>query len=120
MKKSPLNRKKPINRISIKKKLELKETGDARKFYKDQCSSCECCGQRPVDDCHEIAAGAARHLAVRKPNLWLGVCRTCHEGLQGDSRARNLLLKIEAVIRDYNECCEGLGYVTLEDVLCEL
>lgn len=97
-------KRSPLRRVSQAKRREASETGPHRAFYVAAAGGfCEAC-ERPAElECHEIVGGQNRHKAVYKPNLWLALCRECHERLQGRAYGEQLAVKCEAIRRDINQ-----------------
>lgn len=100
MKRSPLNRKTPLNRGTKQlKRTPLKRTSkkkhkelnnDERKAWGNEFDWCFVCGWRAgtwhakgptmaVLDTHEVQGGGLRFKAVQEPSMWLRACRWCHE-----------------------------------------
>lgn len=139
MKRVPLNRKTPLrrlsakreaelkgkriystlNKISSKKRKELRETDAIRHAYLAAELPCECCFRRPADDPHEIPSGSGRHRAVYQPNAILFLCRECHFNLQGKPPAEQIAVKVRAMVRVHNEC-RGCNAVSTNKVIVAL
>jgi hypothetical protein len=102
MKRTPLSRKKPLRRVSERKRMEKAATDGPRRFYVEHARTCQCCQLANPTDCHEIAAGSSRHRSVYLPNTWLALCRECHELVQGMNLNEQVALKQAAIRRDIN------------------
>jgi len=125
MKRSPLKRstkplkRTPLKRISDKKRKEVRETKTARRANIELGVPCEFCGVQRATDCHEIAGGMSRHIAVYEPHQQMDVCRKCHDKWQGLPYAQQLAMKIKASIRAVNRC-RGCRAVSVEKVVMYL
>ena len=118
MKRSPMpNRKKPIKKVSDKKRKEINETGPFRKFYVTNQGLCDECQRNTASDCHEISSGEGRAAAVYLPNVWLALCRQCHDQLQGGPIEPQIATKFRAVLRDINACREGRVQFTMREIV---
>jgi hypothetical protein len=98
LKRSPMPaRKKPLNRVSKKRRKLMAQTSPARKSFVAGVFTCQCCMKRKAVDCHEIARGASRGKALEHRCAWLALCRTCHDLVDDLSEwpvARQLALKL--------------------------
>lgn len=121
MKRTPLRRKphadnphstfarrsNPMPRVSKKTQAFRNRVAVYRVAYvsaANKVDGCERCRCRPATDCHEIPAGAHRHVAVELPNTWLALCRECHDVVQGVAFIEQYNLKCEAVRHAINHC----------------
>lgn len=90
-------------RTVSKKRAKLKrETDPQRRAFVETVKTCMVCDGAPAVDCHEIARGAAREAALQLPQLWLAVCRKCHDNLddvQAFPSAKQLSYRIMHDIR---------------------
>ena len=112
------SRRTRLRRQSKKKRLEVSETGPARKLYRESHPVCECCGLAPSTEVHEIPRGASRQQAVRSSNAWLAVCRECHELLEDYSIwpiVQQVGLKLLRVLQEINAMRAGRPQVSLEE-----
>ena len=131
MKRTPLNRytelkrKKPIRKMSDKKKQELDETGPWRRAYREEigvCSECRRNGKpkEPSTEVHEIVGGPSRCIATYLPDTWRALCHRCHQQEQSTLRARQIAKKWLDVLDVTNSCCDGRGYTDAREVVEEL
>lgn len=81
-----------LRKVSSKKRREIKETKEEREIFKSEMCCCWCRRRKELD-VHEIFGGSHRQTTVRLRAFWLGVCRMCHDLVQGLPKAQQLALK---------------------------
>jgi len=108
-------RKKPMAKVSTKQAKLNRDTRGIRRANIERGVLCEFCGDAIAVDCHEIAGGMSRHLAVWEPHQQMDTCRKCHEEYQGLPYALQIALKAKAAIRAVNRC-RGCKAVSAEKV----
>lgn len=128
MKRTPLKRKKPLARISKKRRTLNALMNPGRVGFVLLADKCMCCRNADAVDCHEICRGSHREECLRYPRLWLALCRCCHE-LMDDAKAWPLEVQIALRIRwelerTVEEACEvrgrAAGAIGVKDVLVHL
>lgn len=104
----PPRRKTPLRPMSAQKCRQIRETAAARRAYVASKLLCECCHRRKATDCHEIARGSFRHVAVHERLTWLALCggpKGCHDKMDDYSVwpvARQMALKFLNSPEDFN------------------
>lgn len=77
MKRSPLKRKTPLNRVSSKRAEELKEYRKLKREYIKKQSICEICEtNKAIDIHHRLPLGRGGKLC--DTTIFVAVCRLCH------------------------------------------
>lgn len=121
--KTRLERKTPMRRVSAKRAKLMRTVGPARKEFRLAVGVCMLCRQNPASENHEIANGAAREKCLEVLDLQLCVCRSCHEAIQTAHPADQLALRtiwdIDYRTLKYNELM-GRNRVDTEDVIARL
>ncbi|MCI0536112.1 MAG: hypothetical protein L0Z50_12880 [Verrucomicrobiales bacterium] len=77
--------KKPLRRVSQKRAALKRRSDPARRAFVQAAECCMICRRVNHLECHEIARGIGRERSLERPELWLAVCRECHEEL-GDAK----------------------------------
>ena len=108
-----------IKAMSAKKRKEIADSKAIRSEYIKAGLPCELCEVLPATECHEITAGAHRHRAVYEMNAQLYLCRECHDVIQGLNYAKQIRVRIGAMIRAVNRC-HGSKVVDAGQVYFEL
>lgn len=75
-----------------------------RANYLRAAGACEVCRGSEAEHVHEITAGSSRQRAFGRPNVWLAVCASCHDKIQGSPFVEQYELKCEAVRHAINDC----------------
>ena len=114
-----------LKAIGANRKMLNALCGPSRKEFVAEVGVCMVCRQAQAIDCHEIIRGPGREAALAQPQLWLAVCRPCHEAMDDASEwpvPRQLMARVgwelEATIRLANACA-GLAEtaITEQEVL---
>lgn len=119
-------RKKPINRVSKKRREQRKQVSPLEREFLTQFPTCVYCGQRKATGVDHIARGSSRHRAIEHRCCWNASCWDCNSGDANDHAAfpveRKLAVKLATDgeffdLDTFNEIRgRAPGAVTLADV----
>lgn len=96
----------PLRKVGKQKQREQRTVDPMRRLLRSTKGRCVHCDRAfAVDhlECHEIVGGSNRWKAVQDPDLWLVVCRECHQVVQGMTKSAQVALKTKQVIQAVNE-----------------
>lgn len=83
----------------------------SREEFVEEAGACMVCRQAGATDCHEITRGKGREAALGQPQLWMALCRTCHDAMDDASEwpvERQIMCRMiwefESTVRLANIC----------------
>lgn len=120
-----LNKTARLKAISKNRRVLKALCDPSRKDFVEEAGACMVCRQARATDCHEIIRGEGREAAFGQPQLWMALCRTCHDALDDASEwpvERQIMCRMiwefESTVRLANICAgqADTGY-TVEECL---